>query len=74
VASVFKRPQWMIRAGACFRQTGLRREWYGRWIPAEHLLLDDARGQLEAAGVRAGQPAFALAVPLRWVETEAAAP
>ena len=74
VDSVFKRPQWMIRAGACFRETGARREWYGRWIPAEHLLLSDAQRQLEAAGVHAGQPAYALAVPLRWVEKEGAAP
>ena len=68
VTSVFKRPQWMLRAGACFRDSGPRRDWYGRWIGAEDLLPDRARRELKAAGIQPGQPAYALAVPLRWVE------
>jgi CRISPR-associated protein Csm4 len=66
VGSVFKYPQWMLRAGACFRDEGPRREWYGRWIPGKELLPETARRDLEAEGIQAGQPAYALAVPLQW--------
>jgi CRISPR-associated protein Csm4 len=68
VESVFKRPQWMLRAGACFRDAGPRRPWYGGWIGTEQLLPEKLREKLEGQGVRPGQPAFALALPLRWRE------
>jgi CRISPR-associated protein Csm4 len=66
LASVFKRPQWMLRAGACFRDTGERRDWYGRWIGAEDLLPDKLRKETEAVGLRLGQPAYAVALPFHW--------
>jgi len=66
LASVFKRPQWMLRAGACFRATGERRDWYGRWIGAQDLLPDKLRKETEAAGLRVGQPAYAVALPFHW--------
>ena len=66
VSAVFKRPQWMLRAGACFREGSERRDWYGRWIPANALFPVVTAEELRAQGVEAGQPAYALAVPLRW--------
>jgi CRISPR-associated protein Csm4 len=74
VTSVFKRPQWMLRAGACFRDSGPRRGWYGHWIGTEELLPDRARREFKAAGILPGQPAYALAVPLRWMEESVGAP
>ena len=68
VESVFKRPQWMLRAGACFRCTGEHRDWYGHWINDEYLLPNRVRKDLRKAGIRPGQPAYALALPFRWVE------
>ena len=68
VESAFKRPQWMLRAGACFRHTGEHRDWYGHWIDGEYLLPNRIRKDLRKAGIRPGQPAYALAVPCRWVE------
>jgi CRISPR-associated protein Csm4 len=71
LASVFKRPQWMLRAGARFRETGERRDWYGHWIGADNLLPDKLRKEAEAAGLRLGQPAYAVALPFRWATTDA---
>jgi CRISPR-associated protein Csm4 len=65
--SVFKRPQWMLRAGACFRTTGPRRDWYGHWIGTKELLTDRTCRELKTSGVLPGQPAYALALPLHWV-------
>jgi hypothetical protein len=68
VDGVFKRPQWMLRPGSCFREQGAAREWYGRVIGTEELLPYATGKELEAAGIRPVQPAFALAVPMRWAE------
>ena len=73
LASVFKRPQWMLRAGACFRHAGDLRDWYGHWIGADQLLPDKLRKEAETAGVRLGQPAYAVALPFRWTAVEAPA-
>jgi hypothetical protein len=71
LASVFKRPQWMLRAGACFRDAGGRRDWYGHWIGAGHLLPDKLRKETEAAGLQLGQPAYAVALPFHWTAADA---
>jgi CRISPR-associated protein Csm4 len=68
VDGVFKRPQWMLEAGACFRSRNRQRDWYGRLIPSEELLPESARQALRAEGKAPVQPAFALAVPLRWAK------
>lgn len=66
--SVFKRPQLMLEAGACFQSQNGRRGWYGRLIPSEQLLPDSTRQTLLVEGKAPVQPAFALAVPMRWAE------
>jgi CRISPR-associated protein Csm4 len=71
VSAVFKRPHWMLRAGACFHVPGERRDWYGHWIDAEHLLPSRVRRELKDSGIRVGQPAYALALPLRWINANA---
>jgi hypothetical protein len=68
VISPFKRPQWMLRPGACFREDGPRRDWYGRWIGPEQLLPNRVRKELKEAKIFPGQAAFALALPMRWVD------
>jgi CRISPR-associated protein Csm4 len=68
VTSVFKRPQWMLRPGATFFTGTAPREWYGRWIPSSDLLPNTTITELSAEGIEPGQAAFALAVPLQWVE------
>jgi hypothetical protein len=65
---VFKRPQLMLEAGACFQSQNGRRGWYGRLIPSEQLLPDSTRQTLLVEGKAPVQPAFALAVPMRWAE------
>jgi CRISPR-associated protein Csm4 len=72
--SVFKRPQWMLRAGACFRTSGPCRDWYGHWIATKELLPDRACRELKSTGIQPGQPAYALALPLQWIETGAVMP
>lgn len=66
VEDVFKRPQWMLRPGACFHSPEPIRDWYGRLISPEDLLADSTRTALESRGIRPVQPAFALAVPIKW--------
>lgn len=66
VPSVFKRPQWMLRSGSCFYQGGAPRDWYGRVIDSDALLPSSVVNELASGGVRPVQPAFALAVPMRW--------
>ena len=64
--AVFKRPQAMLRAGACFRTDGPPRPFYGVPIGADRLLSDKDREELAARGVHPVQAAFALAVPMAW--------
>ena len=64
--AVFKRPQVMLEAGACFRAHGFPRPFYGGAIQADRLLGETAQRALEARGVRPVQAAFALAVPMVW--------
>jgi CRISPR-associated protein Csm4 len=66
VEGVFKRPQWMLRPGACFREQGPMRDWYGRVIGTDQLLPEGGAGELTASDVRPLQPAFGLAVPMNW--------
>jgi CRISPR-associated protein Csm4 len=68
VENVFKRPQWMLRAGACFRVPEGPREWYGRAIRDADLLPEATRAALAGRHAAPVHPAFALAVPLKWVE------
>ena len=63
---VFKRPQFMLRQGACFQAAGPLHDWYGRCIDTRDLLSASTADQLQARGIRPVQPAFALAVPLKW--------
>ncbi len=66
VEDVFKRPQWMLRPGACFRRDDQPRDWYGRLIETNEMLAAKAVSELAAQGVRPVHPAFALAVPMKW--------
>ncbi len=67
--AVFKRPQVMLEAGACFRTGGPPRSYYGGAIGTERLLADTDRRALAALDVRPVQAAFGLAVPTRWLST-----
>lgn len=64
--AVFKRPQVMIEAGACFRTGDPPRPFYGGLIEPERLLAAPARETLAETGVHPVQAAFALAAPIRW--------
>ena len=64
--AVFKRPQVMLEAGACFRTDGPPRPYYGGAIGPDRLLADTDRRALAALDVRPVQAAFGLAVPTRW--------
>ena len=68
VDGVFKRPQWMLRPGSCFREQGTAREWYGRLIGTDELLPEGTRKELAVTGTRPVQPAYALAVPMKWAK------
>lgn len=68
VDGVFKRPQWMLEPGACFKTGEEPREWYGRLIGTEELLPENSLKQLAGTGIAPVQPAFALAVPARWID------
>jgi CRISPR-associated protein Csm4 len=68
VDGVFKRPQWMLEPGACFKTGGEQREWYGRLIGTKELLPETSLKQLAGANIEPVQPAFALAVPMRWID------
>ena len=67
--AVFKRPQVMLEAGACFRTDGPPRPYYGGAIGPDRLLASADRRALAALDVHPVQAAFGLAVPTRWVST-----
>jgi CRISPR-associated protein Csm4 len=68
IDNVFKKPQWMLRSGACFRQGGVPKDRYGRLIDTGDLLPQSVLAQLASKNVRPVHPAFALAVPMKWAE------
>ncbi len=67
---VFKRPQIMIKPGACFRTSGPPQSFCGGPIRPEDLLDDADCKVLAQRGVRPIQGAFGLAVPMRWPNRE----
>ena len=67
-SAVFKRPQVMLEAGACFRTGHFPGPFYGSCIRTERLLGENARTSLAERGVLPVQAAFGVAVPLRWRE------
>ncbi len=64
--AVFKRPQVMLKAGACFRTKYPPKPFYGAAIGPERLLSKSARQSLAAYGIHPVQAAFGLAVPMIW--------
>ena len=64
--AVFKRPQVMLEAGACFHTCHHPEPFYGGAIGPERLLSDRARSSLAAVDIHPVQAAFALAVPMVW--------
>lgn len=68
VEALFKRPQWMLQPGACFRSNNGLHDWYGRLIPSEELLPESTWQALRSDGKAPVQPAFALAVPMKWAQ------
>ena len=66
--AVFKRPQIMLRAGACFRTYRPPKPFYGGTIGPERLLSKGARKLLAVRGIHPVQAAFGLAVPMIWKE------
>ena len=68
INTVFKRPQVMLEAGACFLSGVSPKPFYGGVIDTERLLSDDDRQRLATRGVHPVQAAFALAVPMLWKE------
>lgn len=66
--TIFKRPQVMLEAGACFRSNASPKPFYGGVIDTGRLLGDDDRQKLATRGVHPVQAAFALAVPMVWKE------
>ena len=68
IAAVYKRPQVMLAAGACFRTERLPKPFYGTPIGPERLLSKRARESLAARGIHPVQAAFGLAVPVIWRE------
>ena len=66
--AIFKRPQVMLRPGACFPVQGNPEPFYGGAIPTERLLSDGNQECLARRGVYPVQAAFALAVPMIWKE------
>ena len=65
-SAVFKRPQVMLEAGACFRTYCFPKPFYGASIGPKRLLSENARESLAARGIHPVQAAFALAVPMIW--------
>ena len=68
--AVFKRPQVMLQAGACFQTGSFPRPYYGGPIGPDRLLAPADRQSLAILGVHPVQAAFALAVPARWQPTK----
>ena len=64
--AIFKRPQAMLRPGACFRTQAPPKPHYGGPITADRLFTERDRLALAERSVRPAQPAFALAVPMIW--------
>ena len=64
--AVFKRPQVMLEAGACFHTHGSPKPFYGASIGPERLLSKNACESLAARSIHPVQAAFALAVPMIW--------
>ncbi len=67
-SAVFKRPQVMLAAGACFRTKHPPKPFYGAPIGPERLLSKSARESLAARGIHPVQATFGLAVPMIWRE------
>ena len=65
-SAVFKRPQVMLAAGACFRTKHFPKPFYGAPIGPENLLSKSARESLAEFGIHPVQAAFGLAVPMIW--------
>lgn len=72
--AVFKRPQVMLEAGACFRTGGPPGPYYGGPIGPDRLLAPADRRALAAHGIHPVQAAFGLAVPVRWLSTTSGRP
>jgi CRISPR-associated protein Csm4 len=68
IENVFKRPQWMLRPGACLRENGQPGDWYGRVITIGEMLAEDAVNELALRDIQPVHPAFALAVPMKWIK------
>ena len=66
--AIFKRPQIMLEAGACFRTKSSPKPFYGTPIGPNRLLDERQDQALANKGVRPVQAAFTLAVPLTWKE------
>lgn len=64
--AVFKRPQVMLAAGACFRTKCPSKPFYGAPIGPKRLLSKSARASLASQDIHPVQAAFALAVPMVW--------
>ena len=67
---VFKRPQVMLEAGACFRTNKSPKPFYGGPIGPERLLSSEDQESLATHDVYPVQAAFALAVPMVWNNEE----
>ena len=70
--AIFKRPQVMLEAGACFRTAGPPKPFYGGPIAPDRLLSPPDQHSLAEIGVHPVQAAFGLAVPTRWPVEERA--
>ena len=68
--AVFKRPQVMLAAGACFRTFSAPRPFYGGPIGPDRLLSPQDERSLATVGVYPVQAAFCLALPMRWPSDE----
>ena len=64
--AVFKRPQVMLEAGACFRTGDPPKPFYGAAIEPDRLLGGSVKSALAGLDVWPVQAAFALAVPIKW--------
>jgi len=62
---VFKRPQWMLRPGACFVGGG-QGAMLGRAIPTSDLLPSKTAAALAERDIRPLQPAFTISMPIPW--------
>ena len=65
-SAVFKRPQVMLAAGACFHTKHPPKPFYGAPIGPERLFSKKARELLAVRGIHPVQAAFGLAVPMIW--------